>query len=99
MMEKNEEEIKEVKEEIKTIQAIFSTYSSERWEFLRFSSSFRQEVEKEFHRFGPYSFDQLKLKKSKLQDEKNLLLDREILLFRKTEPGIKSFHFLTVNDI
>jgi hypothetical protein len=119
-MEKNEEEMKEVKEEIKevkeeiakiekeidTIRAIFGKYSSDQWDSLRLTSSFREQVEPEFYKFGQYSFDELILKKSKLQDQKNkfldegnLLLSKEILLLRKTEPGIKPFHFFTINDI
>jgi hypothetical protein len=109
----NEEEMKEVKQQIKTIQAIFGKYSSERWDSLRHTSSFEQEVEPEFHRFGPYSFDQLVSKESKLQEEKsklldeklileerqNKLLDKENLLLQKSLPGIKPFHFFTINDI
>ncbi len=105
MME-NEEEMKEIKEEIKvkeqiakiekeidTIQAIFTKYSSDRWEFLRHTSSFReQEPNEEFYRFGAYSFGQLVSKESKLLDEKNLLLQKSL-------PGIKPFHFFTINDI
>jgi hypothetical protein len=92
MME-NEEEMKEVKKEIKTIRAIFEKYSSQRWDSLRHTSSFREQVEPEFHKFDPYSFDELKLKESKLQDEKNKLQDKENLLLQGSLPGIKPFHF------
>jgi hypothetical protein len=116
----NEEEMKEIKEEIKvkeqiakiekeidTIQAIFTKYSSDRWEFLRHTSSFReQEPNEEFYKFGAYSFGQLVSKESKLQDEKmileerqNKLLDEKNLLLQKSLPGIKPFHFFTINDI
>ncbi len=107
MQEKNEEEMKEIEEEMKeiekeieTIRAIFTKYSSQRWDSLRLTSSFReQEPNEEFHKFDPYSFDELKLKKSKLQDEKDKLLDEENLLLQGSLQGIKPFHFFTINDI
>jgi hypothetical protein len=95
----NEEEMKEVKEEMKvkeqiakiekeidTIQAIFEKYSSQRWDSLRHTSSFREQVEPEFHKFDPYSFDELKQEKSKLLDKENLLLQKSL-------QGITPFHF------
>jgi hypothetical protein len=73
---------------------------------LRLTSSFEQQVEKEFHKFGPYNFTELKQEKmileerqNKLQDEKNKLLDKENLLLQGSLQGIKPFHFFTINDI
>ncbi len=105
MME-NEEEMKEIKEEMKEvrkeiakvrrkltiIEDILGRYSSDQWNGLRSSPKFRQEVEREFDQFSSYSFDELKQEKSKLQNKENLLLQKSL-------PGIKPFHFFTINDI
>ncbi len=105
-MEKNEEEMKEVKKEIAKvgrkltiIEDILDQYSSDQWDGLKSSPTFRQEVKKKFRKFSSYSFDELKQEKNKLQEEKNKLLDEKILLLQKSLPGIKPFHFLTINDI
>jgi hypothetical protein len=99
-MEKNEEEMKEVKEqiakiekEIDIIRAIFGKYSSQRWEFLRHTSSFQQEVEPEFHQFSSYSFDELKQEKSKLQEEKTNFWTKKFFYFRNPCQVLNLFIF------
>jgi len=109
----NEEEMKEVKEEIKEvkeeiakvgrkltiIEDILDQYSSDQWDGLKSSPTFRQEVKKKFRKFSSYSFDELKQEKSKLQNKESQLQDKENLLLQKSLPGIKPFHFFTINDI
>ncbi len=113
MMEKNEEEMKEVKEEMKEvkkeiakvrrkltiIEDILGRYSSDQWDGLKSSPTFRQQVEREFDQFSSYSFDELKQEKMILEERQNKLLDKENLLLQKSLQGIKPFHFFTINDI
>jgi hypothetical protein len=76
-MEKKEEEMKEVKQEIAKvrrkltiIEDTLGRYSSDQWDRLRSSPKFRQEVEPEFHKFGTYSFDQLIQEKTNFKMKK-----------------------------